>query len=46
MLRGALASQKMNDTSRSMTGRALTGILVDFEEKVEEYLSILELTVK
>ena len=38
--------QKMNDTSRSMTGRALTGILVDFEEKVEEYLSILELTVK
>ena len=38
--------QKMNATSRSMTGRASTGILVDFEEKVEEYLSILELTVK
>ncbi|VUX54937.1 protein of unknown function [uncultured Woeseiaceae bacterium] len=38
--------QKMNALSRSMTGRALTGSLVDFEEKVEEYLSILELTVK
>ena len=38
--------QKMNATSRSMTGRTLIGPLVDFEEKVEEYLSILELTVK
>ncbi len=38
--------QKMNATNRSMTGRAPSGMPVDFEEKVEEYLSTLELTVK